>query len=174
MKSCLNQLSRIALPLITALLASAPAKAADIGGVFNKGRTHFMVTGGTGYAFDESYFVLGVGGSYYVLDGLNVGLNVESWSGANPGMTKVTPSVQYVLQDFPVVKPYAGLFFRRTYIENLPDLDSAGGRAGAYLAAGSNMFLGAGVVYESYLDCTTTVYRSCSDTYPELSFTIAF
>lgn len=174
MKSLPHSLFRSALLLITALLVTAPTMAADIGGVFNKGRMHFMVTGGTGYAFDENYFVLGVGGSYYVLDGLNVGLNVESWSGANPGMTKVTPSVQYVLQNVPVVKPYAGLFFRRTYIENLPDLDSAGGRAGAFLAAGSNMFLGAGLVYERYIDCTETIYRECSDTYPELSFTIAF
>jgi hypothetical protein len=30
------------------------------------------------------------------------------------------------------------------------------------------------VVYESYLDCNETVYRSCDSTYGEVSFTIAF
>jgi hypothetical protein len=29
-------------------------------------------------------------------------------------------------------------------------------------------------VYESYVDCNKAVYRSCSDTYPEISFTVAF
>jgi len=29
-------------------------------------------------------------------------------------------------------------------------------------------------VYESYLDCNKSIYRSCSETYPEISFTVAF
>jgi hypothetical protein len=166
--------------LISAVLAavtvsaSGPAAAADVGGAFSKGRTHFVVTGGTGYAFDETYFVAGLGLSYYVADGLNVGLFAESWTGSDPHVYKVTPSVQYVVHQVPVVKPYIGAFYRRTYVENLPDINSAGGRAGAYLQAGRNAYLGAGVVYESYLDCNKTVYRECTSTYPEVSFTIAF
>ena len=54
------------------------------------------------------------------------------------------------------IKPYVGALYRRTYIDGLPDIDSAG------------------VVYESYVDCTERVYHSCSSTYPEVSFTIAF
>jgi hypothetical protein len=59
-------------------------------------------------------------------------------------------------------------------VDGLPDINSAGGRAGVYVQAGRNAYVGAGAVYESYLDCNTTTYRSCSDTYPELSFTVAF
>jgi hypothetical protein len=72
------------------------------------------------------------------------------------------------------LKPYLGAFYRRTDVENLPDLDSVGGRAGVYLRAGGNAHVGLGVVYESYLDCNETIYRSCDSTYGELTFTIAF
>jgi hypothetical protein len=82
--------------------------------------------------------------------------------------------VQYVFHQVPVLKPYIGAFYRRTYVDGLPDINSAGGRAGVYVQAGRNAYVGAGAVYESYLDCNTTTYRSCSDTYPELSFTVAF
>lgn len=163
--------------LVTAALAiaaCAPATAAEVAGVFGQGRTHFTVVGGSGYAFDDSYFVLGVGASYYLVDGLNVGLYAESWSGGDPSMTKITPSVQYVFYQVPRVSPYVGAFYRRTYIEDMRDLDSAGGRAGVYVAAGRNLYFGAGAVYESYLDCDKSIYRECTDTYPEISITFAF
>jgi opacity protein-like surface antigen len=156
--------------------AASTAVAADVGvaGAFSKGRMHFAVTAGSGSAFDESYFVLGIGASYYLLDGLGVGLHYESWSGADPDITKITGSVQYVFHQVQTLKPYLGAFYRRTDVENLPDLDSVGGRAGVYLRAGGNAHVGLGVVYESYLDCSETIYRSCDSTYGELTFTIAF
>lgn len=163
--------------LVTAVLATAagvPAEAADVAGAFSQGRTHLAVVGGSGYAFDNTYFVLGAGASYYLVDGLSAGLYAESWTGSSPGISKLTPSLQYVFYQVPRVSPYIGVFYRRTYIDNLPNLDSTGGRAGAYVAAGRNTYIGAGVVYESYLDCNKAVYKSCSDTYPELSFTFAF
>jgi hypothetical protein len=140
---------------------------------FNKGRTHVYATVGNGQAFDESYLVLGVGLSYYVVDGLSVGLSAESWSGSDPGIYKITPSVQYVFRDVPL-HPYIGGFYRRTFIEDLSDLDSAGARAGVYFAAGRSAYIGAGLVYEIYIDCSESVYRSCDEVYPELSFTFAF
>ena len=157
-------------------LAASAATAADVGvaGAFGKGRMHFAVTAGSGSAFDESYFVLGIGASYYLLDGLSVGVHYESWSGADPDITKITGSVQYVFHQVQTVKPYLGGFYRRTDVSDLPDLDSVGGRAGVYIGAGRNAYLGLGVVYESYLDCNETLYRSCESTYGEVTFTIAF
>jgi hypothetical protein len=155
-------------------MLAAPAAAQTAAGVFGKGRTHFILTAGSGYAFDESYLVLGIGASYYVVDGLNVGVHFESWSGGDPGMTKITPSAQYVFYQVQHVKPYVGAFFRRTRIEGLDDLDSVGGRAGVYIQAGRNAFIGVGGVYESYLDCNTGVYRECDSTYGEISVTFAF
>ena len=162
------------LAAVAALAPAAPAAAAEVAGIFGRGHVGFIVSGGTGYAFDQTYFVLGVGATYYVVDGLNVGLAVESWTGSDPHINKVTPSVQYVFYQVPTIKPYLGVFYRRTYVSGLPDVDSVGGRAGAYVRAGRNAYIGGGVVYESYRDCNTAVYRSCSNTYPEISFTFAF
>lgn len=173
-----RKLAAITVAAVATFASTPSATAADVTGsargAFSKGRTHFVVTAGSGYAFDESYLVLGAGVSYYVIDGLNVGLSVEAWTGSDPGLYKVTPSMTYVFHQIPQVSPYVGGFFRRTYIDGLPDINSAGARAGAYFSAGRNAYFGVGVVYESYIDCNTSTYRSCSDTYPELSFTVSF
>jgi hypothetical protein len=172
-----RKLATITFAAIATLASIPPATAADVtggaAGVFSRGRTHFVITAGNGYAFDESYLVLGAGVSYYLIDGLNVGLSLESWTGSDPGMYKVTPSVQYVFHQVPL-KPYVGGFYRRAYVDGLPDISSVGARAGVYLTAGRNAYIGIGAVYESYVDCNKTVYRSCSDAYPEVSFTVAF
>jgi hypothetical protein len=173
-----KKLTAITVAAIATFAFTPPASSADVSGsvagAFSKGRTHFVVTAGNGYAFDESYLVLGAGVSYYVIDGLNIGLSLESWSGSDPGMFKVTPSMTYVFHQNPKVNPYVGGFFRRAYIDGLPDINSVGARAGVYLTAGRNAYFGIGAVYESYIDCNTSTYRSCSDTYPEISFTVAF
>jgi len=169
-----KKLAAITVAAIATFATTLPATAADVAGVFSKGRTHFVVTAGNGYAFDESYLVLGVGVSYYLIDGLNIGLSFESWSGSDPGMNKITPSVQYVFHQNQTLKPYVGGFYRRAYIDGLPDINSTGARAGVYFTAGRNAYIGIGAVYESYIDCNESVYRSCNDTYPEVSFTIAF
>jgi len=169
-----NKLTTLAVAALATFASSPPATAAEIAGVFSKGRTSLVFTAGTGYAFNESYLVLGLGVSYYLIDGLNVGLSVESWTGSDPKLYKVTPSVQYVFYQIPKLNPYIGAFYRRTYVESLPDIDSAGARAGVYFPVGRNAYFGAGAVYESYIDCKKTVYTSCSDTYPELSVVISF
>jgi len=167
-------LAATVIAAVAALAFTPPAAAQQVAGVFGQGRTHFFVTGGTGSAFDETYLVVGVGVSYYLIDGLNAGLAFESWSGSDPSMYRITPSLTYVFYQAQTVKPYVGGFYRRTNIDGLPNADSVGARAGAYMQAGRNVFVGFGVVYESYLDCSRAVYRSCDSTYPELGFTIAF
>jgi hypothetical protein len=169
-------MKKMSIALVLASIAgfASSAAAQQVAGAFSKGRTHLAVTAGSGSAFDDTYFILGVGVSYYLIDGLNVGLSYENWSGGDPGMYKITPSVQYVFHQPQAVKPYVGAFYRRTSIDGLADLDSYGGRAGVYLSAGRNLYIGAGLVYESYLDCTKSVYRSCDSTYGEATFTVAF
>ena len=169
----MKKLTALAVLAVAIFASSPPATAAEVAGAFSKGNTSLLVTAGSGYAFNESYLVLGVGVGYYLFDGLNVGLSVEWWSGSDPTLYKVTPSVTYVFHQVPL-KPYIGAFYRRTYAENLPDLNSAGARAGVYFNAGRNAHIGVGGVYETYLDCNTTQYKSCSDTYPEVTFVVSF
>ena len=147
---------------------------ADVAGAFAKGKTHFAVFGGNGRAFNDNYTVIGASIRYYFFDGFNLGLAAETWTGGNPGITKVTPSIQYVFFQPSMIKPYLGAFYRRAYIENLEDLESIGGRVGVYIASGSNAFIGIGGVYESYLNCQETIYASCNDSYPEISFALVF
>lgn len=142
--------------------------------MFGEGRTHFALVAGNGYAFNDNYLVVGVSATYYVRDGLGVGLSVESWSGADPAIIKYSPSVQYVFYQASAVQPYVGGFYRHTAVSGLASIESVGGRAGIYYASGSNAYFSVGMVYESYLDCSTAVYTSCSSTYPDISLAFAF
>jgi hypothetical protein len=163
------------LVLAVSLPQSGSAEAgAGAGTSFGEGRVQLQLFGGGGSAFSQTYFVLGAGAKYYVLPGLGLGLNFESWLGNTPRIYKLTPNVQYVFTQVPSVNPYVGVFFRHTFIEKLSDLNSAGARAGAYLPMGRNVHVGLGGVYERYLDCSESTYRSCSDFYPEISVSISF
>ena len=170
------------LPLAAALLllaVSLPQRGFADAGVgagasFGQGRASLSVFGGSGSAFSGTYFVLGVGANYYVIQGLGLGLNFESWLGNTPGIYKLTPNVQYVLTLIPSVQPYVGVFYRRVFIDDLSDLNSVGARGGAYLPVGPNTHFGLGGVYEKYLDCNQGSYHSCDDFYPEISFTVTF
>ena len=152
----------------------AQAQVSASAGVFSRGNVHGSIVAGYGSAFNDDYAVFGLGVNYYVIDGLALGGNIETWRGGDPTLTKLTLATQYVFHQVPSIKPYVGAFYRRTYITNLDDLNSYGGRAGAYLQLGRSAYLGLGAVYEAYSDCTESKYRSCSDTYPEVTLTFAF
>jgi hypothetical protein len=166
-------MNRLIWILLLALTANT-ANASDASVMFGKGRTNVSLVAGNGYAFNNSYLVIGASASYYVLDGLGLGLSVENWSGADPGITKYSPFVQYVIYQASVVQPYLGAFYRHSSISGQPSVDSVGGRAGFYFSSGSNVYIGVGMVYESYSDCSNAVYSSCSSTYPEITLAFGF
>lgn len=162
------------LVIMLLVLSAFPVRAAEAGEMFEQGRTHFSLMVGNGYALDNNYFVIGASASHYVLDGLGAGLSFEKWSGGGRGITNYAPFAQYVFFQGSPVRPYVGGFYRHTAIEGLPGINSAGERAGITVASGSNAYVSAGLVHEAYLDCQTTVYRSCSSTYSEVSVTFGF
>ena len=166
----------IALFAVLASLVICPAFPAGAAerDPFAAGSMRASVLVGNGYAFNESYLVVGVGIGYYFAKGLELGLDGEFWSGGTPGITKISPALRYVFPTNSAIRPYLGAFYRRTLIDNYDDLDSVGGRAGIYFMSARGSYFGAGAVYEKYLSCDTTVYHSCSDTYPEIIFAIAF
>jgi len=166
----MNRLLLTMLLVVTAF----PASAAGGGTMFAEGRTHLSLVAGNGYAYNNSYLVIGASATYYVLDGVGVGLSLENWSGADPGITNYAPFVQYVIYQASVVQPYVGMFYRHSSVSGQSSYDSVGGRAGIYYSSGANAYLGIGMVYESYLDCTTAVYGSCSSTYPEITLVFGF
>lgn len=130
-------MNRLLLTILL-VLPAFPVCAATEGGMFGQGRTQFALVAGNGYAFDNNYFVIGASVSYYVLDGLGVGLSLENWSGGGPGITKYAPFAQYVFYQASPVQPYVGGFYRHTAVGGLPGINSVGARAGIYIAAGPN------------------------------------
>ena len=166
----------LAVSSVLALLLICTALPADAAGrdPFAGGSMRLSVVVGNGYAFDDSYLIVGAGFGYFLADGLELGLDGEFWTSGDPGITKISPAIRYVVPTGGSVRPYIGAYYRRTMIENYRDLNSTGGRAGIYVLSGQGSYFGAGVVYEKYLSCSETVYRSCSDTYPEIIFAIAF
>jgi hypothetical protein len=143
-------------------------------GPFSKGNVRTWITAGVGHALGDDYFVNGAGIGYYIMDGLEAGLDVDIWFGGDPDIYSVSPELRYVFQNDPSVKPYVGLFYRHTFIEDLDDLDAVGFRGGLFLMRGGDTYLGLGAVYNSYLDCDEDVYSSCSETYPEIFISVEF
>jgi len=167
---------RLAVLFIFLLAAKMTvADAASVGGsasaAFSKGASTFNLVVGSGTSFNDTYTVLGVGVSYYVLNGLEIGVDAQHWFSGEPSISKLSPQIRYVFTRAKTVKPYLGAFYRRTFIEDLDDADSFGYRAGAYVSGSNGVYIGGGVVYEEYKDCD---FDECSNTYPEVVMSFSF
>jgi hypothetical protein len=141
---------------------------------FTAGSARLSIELGGGTAFNQNYSILGIGGGYFVADGIEVGLDVEQWLGNSPNIEQVSPQARVVLRRNGIVQPYAGAFYRRTLIDGYPGQNTIGARAGVYFLTGGSTYFGAGLAQEVHLNCDRTVYSSCSETYPELMFAVVF
>lgn len=169
--------------LLILMCASFTATAASVGTggistVFSKGSTTLGVIAGSGSAFNDSYFILGVGAGYYAVRGLELGIDVQHWFSGEPSISKISPKITYVFTQPKAVKPYIGAFFRRTFYGDfrgvsIDDENSYGYRAGAYFSTDNRVFIGGGIVYEEYIDCNA-LFADCSTSYPEIIFTVSF
>jgi hypothetical protein len=177
----LRAIQKVAVLIILAVTSNntlaATAGTGGIGTTFSKGSTSVGVVVGSGSAFDDNYTILGVGFGYYVTDGLELGIDLQRWISGDPTITKISPQIRYVFTQTQTIKPYIGAFYRRTSFDDykgieLDDQDSFGYRAGAYFSTNNRVYIGAGVVYEEYTDCSR--FTDCSDTSPELLFTVSF
>ncbi|MCF6211461.1 MAG: hypothetical protein L3K24_12520 [Gammaproteobacteria bacterium] len=157
------------------LTAHAPAANAAAGGAntaFSKGATNIGIMAGTGSSFDGNYTILGIGVGYYIMQGLELGIDAQHWFSSRSSITKISPQIRYVFTQPKVVKPYLGAFYRRTFVDSdvSVDMNSYGYRAGAYTSMRNKTYIGGGIVYEQYSDCQI----DCSSTYPEILFSIRF
>jgi hypothetical protein len=175
----LNRMKELIIVLVMTGLAShsfiANGASVGTGGIstaFSKNSTSLGVVVGSGSSFNDDYIILGVGVGYYVFNGLELGIDLQHWFSGDPSITKISPQIRYVFTQPKVIKPYVGAFYRRTFIEDLEDADSFGYRAGAYFSAKSGVYIGGGVVYEEYTNCGR--FTDCSNTYPEILFTVSF
>jgi len=139
---------------------------------FSEGSVSFDIVAGAGQAFNKNYTVLGVGIGYYIAQGLEVGIDVEHWFSSEPSITKVSPQIKFVFSELGDIKPYGGAFYRETFINNQSEEGSFGFRGGVFFSDSNGVNIGAGIVYEEYLDCDKVV--ECSTTYPEVRFSLNF
>ena len=168
------------LIILSGISISTLAASAGTGGVgttFSKNSTNFSVVIGSGSAFDDDYTILGLGVGYYVTNGLELGIDLQRWFSGEPTITKVSPQIRYVFTQPKTIKPYVGAFYRRTYYDDfkgidLDDQDSFGYRAGAYFSTNNRVYIGGGIVYEEFQDCSK--FTDCSTTSPEILFTVSF
>jgi ribosome modulation factor len=164
------------MAIVVGLVASiaGPARSEEES-PFKKGNVRFSILAGWGRAFSDDYFILGVGASYFVMKGLETGLDFEAWLGGRPDVYKLSPHVRYIYDraDLPL-KPYGGFLYRRTFIQDLDDQNSIGLRGGAFYKGGKGSWVGAGVLYERYLDCDDAVLGDCSRVYPEVVVSLKF
>lgn len=177
----LRTINKLAVLLVLLCAAKAGmAASAGTGGLstaFSKNSTSVGVILGSGSAFNDNYVILGVSAGYYVVRGLELGIDLQHWFSGDPSITKLSPQIRYVFTQAKVIKPYVGAFYRRTYYGDyngidLDDQDSYGYRAGAYFSTDNRVYIGGGVVYETYKDCSALT--DCSTTYPEILFTVSF
>lgn len=140
-------------------------------GAFSRGSKRAGIYGGAGSTLGNTYMILGAGVAFFVLDGLEVGIDGEGWLFQDPTIWKVSPQVRYTLWQLGALRPYVGAFWRRTFVSSdYDDFDSWGGRAGLTYARG-NGYVGAGIVYERF---DSKIGDDQDTWYPEVSFSMYF
>jgi hypothetical protein len=141
---------------------------------FEQGNLRVSISGGSARAYDDDYVVIGAGVGYYFRDGLETGLDFDAWLNGDRDIYSISPQIRYVFYQVPKVKPYAGAFYRHTFVEKRDDIDEIGLRAGVNFMMGSSSYLGVGAVYDSIVDCDPDDHSSCSDFYPEVVLSVSF
>lgn len=140
---------------------------------FDRGRFGLTAGAGTTSAFGERYFAIAAGTSYYVLDGVGVGLGTQVQWGDGPTIFRTTPDLRYVAQPlvgrWPLI-PYVGVFYTHWFVgERIADVDAVGTRGGLLYVSGS-VVLGLGLAYEHLVSTCT---MDCSAVYPDITISIA-
>jgi hypothetical protein len=174
----------VGIVMACALLASGRAGAEgevrsggpDISYLFQRGRIDINAGGGYGLYNNTSYLILALGGGYYVLDGLSLGLTGEAWVGSTPQIFDVSPAARYVFLDSPwTYKPFVGAFYRRTgYSNRYSPVDSVGARAGLVFPLTRQAYLTGDLAYEHYFACSSNINTQCDSVYPEVGLEFSF
>lgn len=142
-------------------------------GPFRAGALRFgLGIGGGGYG-DQTYFILGFGVGYFLVNGLELHVDTDFWLIGEPFMATPSPGLRYVMWFVPKVHPYVGGFYRHYFSgSGYPDANSVGARGGAYLMTGQSSYFGLGVAYEHMLD--ENLFVDTDFIYPEIAFAFSF
>ena len=164
------------LVLLSSLAFANPFGAGNksIGITVGSGSVSYTTTGLiTTTTYVENYFIVGVNADYFVFENLAVGLGYRGWFGGTPTINQGTVPVTYYIPTNSKFRPYAGAFYRYTYIadDQYDNYSSAGGRLGMAILF-RNGYAGFGWVHEVYLDDNSRSDNSSG--YPEAIIGFSF
>ena len=155
--------------IIVGLLFISSLLSADF---FEKGRSSLGVVAGAGSSNGDGYFIAGVSGDYFIMNGLSIGGGYRGWFGTDPVQHQLTLSSSYYLSLGKQYHPYLGVFGRETFIDKY-DYSSYGGRVGLAMTMSRNSYISVGYAYEEYTNCKGVLIE-CSNSYPEFVFSLSF
>jgi len=64
---------------LTAYASAANAASGGINTAFSKGATNIGIMAGTGSSLSGNYTILGIGVGYYIMQGLEIGIDAQHW-----------------------------------------------------------------------------------------------
>ena len=164
-------LRKLAVTLALVGTIALPASA-DIGAYTRQGRSRLSLTAGYGSINSNDYFVLGGGYGYNLFNGLEAGIDGEAWLGSDPHLYTLSPGLRYIFT-LGRFNPYVGGFYKRTFYDNIDDVNSGGGRVGLIIPLNERTFLSGGAVIEHLFDCDERLYSDCTQVYPEFAISFA-
>ncbi len=124
---------------------------------------------GFGWAFDQSYFLLGARVGYELALGLVVDVEGQWWFGSSPSIGKLAPGLTWYAP-LPL-RPYVGAYYARWFVgSGMDGQDAVGGRVGFEVASAGRASLTVGAVYERLLSCSS----ACDSVWPETTVALRF
>ncbi len=166
-------LMALVLSLYSGTLSSGGGALSASSKVFSKNSITVGVKLGSASIGNEDYTILGLSGSYFVLDNLSVGLGYEKWYSGDPYIQKMTMESTYFIPVSEEIRPYLGLLYRRIMIDDGRDADvnAYGYRAGVAFVKDRLVF-SVGIVQERYE--SNRILFNDTQTYIEATVGITF
>ncbi len=138
---------------------------------FTQGTTSLGLKLGSTSTRINNYGVAGLGGNYFVVDNLAIGLGYEYWFFGNPTIQNVTLNSTYYIPMHKKFRPYAGALYRHIFISGQENLDSLGYRAGLAITH-KKLLISIGLIQEFYT--RDTIIFGDSQIYGELIVGVSF
>lgn len=140
--------------------------------IFAKKASNVGVSVGSAYSYGQQYILVGISGSYFVMDNLNINLYYRGWFNATPTQNELSVGSTYYIPLNKKIRPFIGVFTRQTFVSGFSDYGSIGARGGFALVNTKNTYASFGYAFEQYTNCPARM--ECSNSYPEIVFGLSF
>lgn len=158
----------------SALAQTPVASDPDSRSAYDRNALRVGLVVGVSTNFDDPYFQIGGGVGWFVLRGLELGVEGTALLAGDPFIFQLTPGLRYVFVDVPFLQPYIGFLYRRSFIVDDDDLSTMGGRVGVSWSSGDGILLNGGLAYERAFDCEETRFNGCNGFHPEFGISWSF